>query len=107
MNSHPDHIAPLPSTHVDNGILGRVPSQYVAQALNSLPAPACTVDDEIRVEVDADWAGRVCLTFKKQHYRRSRAKTSYCSWLCTYAEAANGASDGPSPAAVVRRSQHR
>lgn len=70
----------------DNGILGRVPSQFVAQACKSLPDPACAVDDEMQVEIDAGWAGRVRLTFRRQRYSRPRGKTTYYSWLCRHAE---------------------
>lgn len=73
-------------TGADNGILGRVPSQFVAQACKTLPDPACAVDDEMRVEIDAGWAGRVRLTFRRQRYSRPRGKTTYFSWLCRHAE---------------------
>lgn len=73
-------------TGADNGILGRVPSQFVAQACKTLPDPACAVDDELQVEIDAGWAGRVRLTFRRQRYSRPRGKTTYFSWLCRHAE---------------------
>lgn len=74
-------------TQAGNGILSRVPGQYIAQASKSLPDPSCAVDDEICVEIDADWAGRVRLTFRKQRYSRPKGKISYVSWLCRHAEA--------------------
>lgn len=77
---------PPSSSRADNGILARVPSMFVAQASKSLPDPACAVEDEMRVEIDAAWAGRVRLTFRKQRYGRPRGKTSYVSWLCRHAE---------------------
>jgi len=80
-------------TRADNGILGRVPSQFVAQACKSLPDPACAVDDEMRVEIDAGWAGRVRLTFRRQRYSRPRGKTAYFSWLCRHAEPVPDAGD--------------
>jgi hypothetical protein len=86
MTAAPDPITPLPSAHDDNGILARVPSQYIAQASKSLPDPACAVDDEMSVEIDAAWAGRVRLTFRKRRYSRPRGKTSYAAWLCHRAE---------------------
>lgn len=85
MTEVPEHITPLPDTHVDNGILARVPGEYIAQASKSLPDPACAIDDEMCVEIDAGWAGRVRLTFRKQRYSRPRGKTSYVAWLCRHA----------------------
>lgn len=43
----------------------------------------------MKVEIDADWAGRVRLTFRKQRYSRPRGKTSDGAWLCRHAEAIN------------------
>lgn len=81
-----DHPTSLPATHTDNGILARVPSQYIAQAGRTLPDPACALEDQMQVEIDADWAGRVRLTFRRQRYSRPRAKTSYYAWHCLHAE---------------------
>lgn len=72
--------------HADHGILARVPGRYIAQASKSLPDPACAVDDEVCVEIDAAQAGRVRLTFRKQRYSRPRGNVPYFSWLCRYAE---------------------
>lgn len=79
--------APLAPARSDNGILARVPGQYIALASRSLPDPACAVEHEMRVEIDAAWAGRVRLTFEKQRYCRPKAKTSYWAWHCRHAEA--------------------
>jgi len=84
-SAHPT-VTPRPVLQADNGILGRVPGQYIAQASKSLPDPACVVADEMCVEIDAAWAGRVRLTFRKQRYSRPRGKTSYVAWLCRHAE---------------------
>lgn len=73
-----------PADH--NGILARVPGQYIAQASKSLPDPACALDDEMCVEIDAAPTGRVRLTFRKQRYSRPRGKIAYFSWLCRHAE---------------------
>lgn len=83
----PDHLTPLPANLEDSGILCRVPSQYVVQACRTLPDPACALEDAMSAEVDADWVGRVRLTFKKRRYSRPRGKTSYVAWLCCHAEA--------------------
>ena len=102
MTQAPDHITELPSTRVDNGILGRVPSQYIAQASKSLPDPACATEDEMCVEIDAAWAGRVRLTFKKQRYSRPRGKMSYFAWLCRHAEPVIAPSGAIAAEACVR-----
>lgn len=84
----PDHYNSLPLTRTDNGILARVPSQFIAQAGRTLPDPACAVEDQMQVEIDTDFVGRVRLHFRKQCYRRPRGKTSYFAWHCFYAEPA-------------------
>jgi len=81
-----DRSALARSTHADSGILAWVPGQFIAQASKSLPDPACALDDEICVEIDAARAGRVRLTFKKQRYSRPRGNIAYVSWLCRHAE---------------------
>ena len=83
----PEHITPLPDTHVDNGILARVPGKYVGQAQHSLPDPALVPDNEISVELDAGWLGQVRLTFRKYKYTRPQGKFSAVAWSCRHAEA--------------------
>jgi hypothetical protein len=63
-----------------------VPGEYVGGAQNSLPDAALTADDEIRVEVDAGWLGRVRLTFRKYRYTRPKGKFSAVAWSCYHAE---------------------
>lgn len=70
----------------DGGVVARVPGQDIAQARRSLPEPACALDDELSVEVDAARMGRVRLIFRMQRYSRPRGKVSYFSWLCRHAE---------------------
>ena len=70
----------------ESGVLARVPGQYIAQASKVLPDPACALDDEMTVEIDAERVGRVRLTFRKQRYSRPLGKVSYFSWLCRHAE---------------------
>lgn len=80
---HPTSNAPcLP----ENGILARVPSQYLGQAQVSLPDAALAPQDEVCVEVDAGWLGRVRLTFRKYRYTRPKGKFSAVAWSCRYAE---------------------
>ena len=85
MTEAPEHPAPPSSVH-DDGFLSRVPGQYIAQASKTLPDPACAVDDEMHVEIDTAWAGRVRLTFRKRRYGLPRGQTSYVAWLCRHAE---------------------
>jgi hypothetical protein len=91
--------APRSPTYSDEGILARVPGQFIAQASKSLPDPACALDDEMYVEIEAAWVGRVRLTFKKQRYSRPKGKISYVAWLCRHAEPV---SDQSSQRAVAR-----
>lgn len=86
----PDHITPLPSVRIDNGILARVPGEFVGQAQSSLPDAALVPADEIRVEVDAGWLGRVRLTFRKYRYTRPKGKFSAVAWSCQHAEPVAG-----------------
>jgi len=95
MNDIPDTITPLPATREDNGILARVPAQYIVAATRLLPDPSCATDDEMRVEIDAAWAGRVRLTFMKLRYRKARSRP-YVSWLCRHAEEVAAPSGDPS-----------
>jgi len=81
-----DHLTSQLPTQADNGILARVPSQFIAQAGRTLPDPACAIEEQLHVEIDADWMGLVRLTFRKRRYSRPRAKTSYCAWHCLHAE---------------------
>lgn len=81
-----DHSAPSRCAHADNGILARVPGLYVAQACKALPDPACAVDDEMCVDIDAAHTGRVRLTFRKQRYSRPLGNIAYVAWLCRHAE---------------------
>jgi len=90
MTQAPQPINPLPPepfTHTDNGILARVPGEYIAKAGRSLPDAATAPEERMRVEIDAGWAGRVRLTFTKFRYRRPKAKSSYVFWNCKHAEA--------------------
>ena len=81
-----DHLTSQRPSQTDNGILARVPSQFIAQAGRTLPDPACAIEEQLQVEIDADWLGLVRLTFRKRRYSRPRAKTSYCAWHCLHAE---------------------
>lgn len=81
-----DRSVLLSSKHPDDGVLARVPGQFVVQASKSLPDPACALDDVMTVDVEAAWVGPVRLTFKKQRYSRPNGKIPYVAWLCRHAE---------------------
>lgn len=86
MTQAADHTIPPSPRLLDNGILARVPSQYVGQAQVSLPDAALAPEDEVCVEVDAGWLGKVRLTFRKYRYTRPKGKFSASAWSCRHAE---------------------
>ena len=43
----------------DNGILSRIPGEYVAAALSTLPAPDSTREDDLETEMDVPGVGRL------------------------------------------------
>lgn len=53
----------------------------------SLPDATSAPDDEMHVEVDARWLGRVRLTFAKYKYSRPKGKCSAVSWHRRHAAA--------------------
>lgn len=81
-----DRSASPSSNYSDEGILARVPGQFLVQASKSLPDPACALDDEMSVDVEAPWVGPVRLTFKRRRYSRPNGKIPYVAWLCWHAE---------------------
>jgi len=76
----------VPDTQPSNSILARVPGQYIARGSRSLPDPATALEEEMSVEIDAGWVGRVRLTYRKHHYRRPKAKFTGVFWCCHHAE---------------------
>ncbi|MVW72118.1 hypothetical protein [Bordetella sp. 15P40C-2] len=70
----------------DNGILARVPGQFVAQASHILPPPELADDGEHQAEIDAGHAGRVRIYYKRQ--RAKRGKHSHWFWVAVRAEPA-------------------
>lgn len=81
-----DHPTSLPATNTDSGILARVPSQFIAQAGRTLPDPAYAEEEQMQVEIEANWLGLVRLTFIRRRYSRPKAKTSYYAWHCLHAD---------------------
>lgn len=86
MTQLPEHIGTPPAMRNDNGILAHVPGQYVGRAQMWLPDAALFPHDEVSVEVDAGWLGRVRLIFRKYRYSRPKAKAMMVAWSCRYAE---------------------
>lgn len=101
MTQAPERLSPQTSTLADNGILARVPGQYVGLAQASLPDAALVADEEIRVEVDAGWLGRVRLTFRKYRYTRPKGKFSATAWSCRHAEPVKALARSQEPASTT------
>lgn len=69
-----------------NGILARVPGEFVSLGSTSLPDPETATDQELTVTVDADWAGVVRITYRR-HLVKHR-KHSHWYWRAVRADAA-------------------
>lgn len=81
------HLIGEPQTaRLDNGILARVPGEYVGKAQSSLPDAALVLANEISIDVDAGGLGRVRLTFRKYRYTRPKGKFAAVAWSCRHAE---------------------
>jgi hypothetical protein len=62
----------------DNGILAKVPGQLVADGSKGLPDAESATADTMSAEIDADWAGRVRITYRRQLARHR--KHSHWYW---------------------------
>ena len=69
----------------DNGILARVPSWFVAQAIKTLPNPATAKDLHPSVVIDAGHAGRVRIFYRRM--KATHHKHSHYFWAGVRAEA--------------------
>lgn len=67
----------------DNGILPRVPGEYVGAAINTLPAPTSTSDAVMETEIDVPGIGRVRFTAKRNESNRGRSRNYF--WTATKA----------------------
>lgn len=56
----------------DNGILARIPGQYVADALKTLPSPEDSLDDLLETEIDVPDIGRVRFVAERNHSKRGK-----------------------------------
>lgn len=68
----------------DNGILATVPGQFVAQASQGLPDAGTATEQEVSATVDADWAGVVTITYRRQLARHR--KHSHWYWIAVRAD---------------------
>jgi hypothetical protein len=68
---------------VDN-ILATVPGQYIGEASLTLPLPETATVDEMAVEVEAAWVGKVRITYRRWKYRHQR--TTRWAWSAVSAE---------------------
>lgn len=48
--------------------------------------PACAVEVQMQVEIEADWLGLVRMTFIGRRCSRPRAMSAYYAWHCLHAE---------------------
>lgn len=79
----------LPASGQENGILSRVRGDYVAQALQSLPAPTRDGAAEHQVVLDAGPVGRIRLFIARKLVRHN--KHSHYYWSAYRAEFVSGA----------------
>ncbi|GAA0532514.1 hypothetical protein [Pigmentiphaga daeguensis] len=68
----------------DNGILGQLHGEAIAQATNALPDPATATDLNPSVLITVERVGRVRIRFVRKQARR--AKHSHYFWAATRAE---------------------
>jgi hypothetical protein len=71
---------------MDNGILARVPGQFVALGAEQLPDPEAAQAGEQSVELDADYAGRVRITYDRTLAQHGKSRHWY--WRAVRADAA-------------------
>lgn len=79
----------------DNGILGRVPGQYIAAAGKNLPDPTTSTAEEVSAVVDAAWLGQVRVTFRRSRVRHH--KHSHWFWAAFRADAVSAPAPPASP----------
>jgi hypothetical protein len=77
----------------DNGILATVPGQFVAEGSQGLPDPATAAVDELTATIDADWAGWVRITYRRQLARHR--KHSHWYWHAVRADATSSVCPAP------------
>ncbi len=73
----------------DNGILGTVPGQYIAEASKELPDPATATAERMTATINAGWVGPVRITYDRCLTRHH--KMSHWYWGAVSAEAVDPA----------------
>jgi hypothetical protein len=75
-----------PQVTDNNGILGRIPGEYIARASQALPDPAKATEARMSAEVDttAVWSGLVRITFERAAHKHNKHR--WHSWVAVYAE---------------------
>ncbi len=68
----------------DNGILAAVPGQCVSQGSKGLPDPETSNEQELTAVVDAEWAGVVRITYRRQFVKHR--KHSHWYWQAVRAD---------------------
>jgi hypothetical protein len=76
-----------PTIYPDNGILAGVPGQFVARGSATLPDPESSTAEEMGAEVDSEWAGRVCITYRRVRFKHRKLTRWY--WQAVRADAAS------------------
>lgn len=72
----------------DTGILAQVPGACIAAGINGLPRPGSDGPQEMKVEVDAGWVGRVEITYRV--YRHYYRKSLNIFWQAVHARPVDG-----------------
>jgi hypothetical protein len=68
----------------DNGIMASVPGQFIARGSQQLPDPETATEAEMSVTLEADFVGRVRITYRRQLARHR--KHSHWYWAAVRAE---------------------
>ena len=74
-----------------NGILTRIPGQYIGASLNTLPAAAAATVDTMQTEIHVPDIGLVRFTARRSRGRHG--KTLHVFWTATRAELVDGLHD--------------
>lgn len=74
----------------DNGILSRIPGQYISRALRTLPNAETATDEQMEATIDVPGIGAVRITAKR--FRHKKGKAVMYFWTAERATAANDAS---------------
>ena len=73
----------------DNGILASLPPGNASAGVHLLPEPSATSPERLRVVFDAEYAGRVAVTYERKKNHR------FCTWFWVPCRADRVADDTP------------